>query len=107
MPQDLDLDALYWLGKFALVGLLCGLWPLMAGMAKRRPFLGIMGMLACIVSEIAVGLYVGMPVAIAVGLILTVPIALVFVAWIFWRDRPMPISTEEYPYTFDMKNRQE
>jgi len=46
-----------------IAGVICGLWPLLAGLSKGRPIMGIIGFFACIPSAFVLGCLLALPVA--------------------------------------------
>jgi hypothetical protein len=68
-----------------LAGLVCGLWPLLAGASKGQPILGALGLFVCIISG-----YV-------LGLLLALPVAFVFAKLIGAMHRPKPPVDDASP----------
>lgn len=57
------------LGMFT-VGVLCGLWPLFAGLRKGRPLAGVVGFFACIPCGFIAGWYSALPVALVLKVLI-------------------------------------
>src|SRR5215831_13249418 len=53
----------YMLGLFTAT-VIIGLWPLLAGIRNRRPFLGITGFVACIAGGLLLACFGSVPIAI-------------------------------------------
>jgi len=54
------------------VGVLCGLWPLSAGIKKGRPGVGIAGFFTCLGAGFVLGILLALPTAIIFRLVIGV-----------------------------------
>ena len=53
-------------------GAVCGLWPLGAGIRKRRPGVAVTGFIACLISGVVLGCLLALPTAIFFRLLIGV-----------------------------------
>jgi hypothetical protein len=73
----------YLLGRLS-IGVVCGLWPLFAGLRKGRPLTGVIGFLACI------------PCGFMFGWLLALPASFVFRTMIGAMNQPKPSGDDGF-----------